>query len=63
LTRFLGANPFPFRSKTHRCFNPGKTAMDVLVVEFIGMAMVALCIIVLACPSRDPSSSRRRADY
>ena len=41
--------------------NPGEIAVDVLVIEFIGMAMVALCIIVLAHPCRG-RSSRRHTD-
>jgi hypothetical protein len=32
----------------------GGIAVDVLVLEFIGLAMVALCIIVLAVPSKRP---------
>jgi hypothetical protein len=39
--------------------NPGEIPVNVLVIEFIGMAMVALCIIVLAHPCRGPSSRRR----
>jgi hypothetical protein len=32
--------------------------VDVLVFEFMGLAMIALCIIVLAVPSRRPSARR-----
>jgi len=36
--------------------------VDVLVFEFMGLAMLALCLVVLAVPSqRQPS--RRVADY
>jgi hypothetical protein len=33
-------------------------AVDALVFEFIGLAMVALCVIVLAVPSGRPASRR-----
>jgi hypothetical protein len=35
--------------------------MDALVFEFMGLAMLALCVIVLAVPSRQrqPRSSRQ----
>jgi len=33
---------------------------DALVFEFMGLAMLALCIVVLAVPSRRPSGRRVR---
>jgi hypothetical protein len=40
----------------------GGIAVDVLVFEFMGLAMLALCLVVLAVPSqRQPS--RRVRDY
>jgi hypothetical protein len=33
-------------------------AVDALVFEFMGLAMVGLCVIVLAVPSRRPSVRR-----
>jgi hypothetical protein len=36
--------------------------VDALVFEFMGLAMVALCIIVLAVPCARPSARRLR-DY
>jgi hypothetical protein len=40
----------------------GGIAVDALVFEFMGLAMLALCIIVLAVPSQRRSSGRVR-DY
>jgi hypothetical protein len=38
----------------------GGIAVDALVFEFMGLAMIALCVIVLAIPcSRRPSSRVR----
>jgi hypothetical protein len=37
--------------------------VDALVFEFMGLAMLALCIIVLAVPSHRRSSARRISDY
>jgi hypothetical protein len=38
----------------------GKLVVDALVIEFMGLAMVALCLIVLAVPcSRRPSGRAR----
>jgi hypothetical protein len=37
-------------------------AVDVLTFEFLGLAMLALCIIVLAVPSRRPPG-RHVSDY
>jgi hypothetical protein len=39
-------------------FQSGEIAVDALVFEFMGMAMIGLCIIVLAVPSRPPSARR-----
>jgi hypothetical protein len=36
----------------------GVIAVDVLVFEFMGLAMFALCVVVLAVPSRRPSARR-----
>ena len=36
----------------------GDLAVDALVFEFMGLAMLALCVIVLAVPS-GPAASRR----
>jgi hypothetical protein len=36
--------------------------VDVLVFEFMGLAMLALCVVVLAVPSRRPPA-RRLSDY
>ena len=38
----------------------GDIAVDALVFEFIGLAMIALCIIVLAVPSQRRPSGRVR---
>jgi hypothetical protein len=37
--------------------------VDALVFEFMGLVMLALCIVVLAVPSSRPSSARRLSDY
>jgi hypothetical protein len=36
--------------------------VDALVFEFMGLAMLALCVVVLAIPSRRPPT-RRISDY
>jgi hypothetical protein len=41
---------------------PGEIDVDALVFEFIGLAMVALCVIVLAVPS-GRRASRRMPDF
>jgi hypothetical protein len=33
-------------------------AVDALVFEFMGLAMIGLCVVVLAVPSRRPSARR-----
>jgi hypothetical protein len=38
----------------------GDIAVDALVFEFIGLAMIALCVIVLAVPSQRRPSGRIR---
>jgi hypothetical protein len=38
----------------------GDLAVDALVFEFMGLAMIALCVIVLAVPSQRRSSGRVR---
>jgi hypothetical protein len=40
----------------------GETAVDALVFEFMGLAMLALCIAVIAVPSRRPPARHAR-DY
>jgi hypothetical protein len=40
----------------------GEKAVDALVFEFIGLAVLALCVVVLAVPSRRPPAQRIR-DY
>jgi hypothetical protein len=42
-------------------FIAGEIAVDALVFEFMGLAMVALCVIVLAVPS-GRRASRRYSD-
>jgi hypothetical protein len=37
--------------------------MDALVFEFMGLAMLALCVIVLAVPSSRRPSGRHIRDY
>jgi hypothetical protein len=37
--------------------------MDALVFEFMGLAMLALCVIVLAVPSSRRSTRGRVRDY
>ena len=37
--------------------------MDAVVFEFLGLAMLALCVIVLAVPSSRRSTDRRVRDY
>jgi hypothetical protein len=36
-------------------------AVDALVFEFMGLAMLALCVVVLAVPSRRPPARHIRA--
>jgi hypothetical protein len=38
----------------------GVIAVDALVFEFMGLAMVGLCVVVLAVPSERRSSRRLR---
>jgi len=40
----------------------GDIAVDALVFEFMGLALLALCVIVLAVPS-GPRPSRRTRQY
>jgi hypothetical protein len=40
----------------------GDTAVDALVFEFMGLAMLALCVVVVAVPS-GPRPSRRTRLY
>jgi len=40
----------------------GGFAVDALVFEFMGLAMLALCVVVLAVPSRRPPARPIR-DY
>jgi hypothetical protein len=37
--------------------------LDALVFEFMGLAMLALCVIVLATPSSQRQPGRRIRDY
>jgi hypothetical protein len=37
--------------------------MDALVFEFMGLAMLALCVVVLAVPSSQRSAIRRVRDF
>lgn len=37
--------------------------MDALVFEFMGLAMLALCVVVLVVPSSQRPSARRVSDY
>ena len=41
----------------------GGIAVDALVFEFMGLAMLALCVIVLAIPSSHRPPARRIRDY
>jgi hypothetical protein len=38
-------------------------AVDALVFEFMGLAMLALCVVVLAVPSRRPPAARHIREY
>jgi hypothetical protein len=40
----------------------GECAVDLLVVEFLGLAMLGLCVIVLAVPTSRRPSGRRVSD-
>jgi hypothetical protein len=40
----------------------GGIAVDALVFEFMGLAMLALCLVVLAVPARRPRG-RHVSDY
>jgi len=37
--------------------------MDALVFEFMGLTMLALCVIVVAVPSSQRSAGRRVGDF
>jgi hypothetical protein len=37
--------------------------VDALVFEFMGLAMLALCVVVLAVPSSQRPAGRRIRDY
>jgi hypothetical protein len=41
----------------------GEVAVDALVFEFMGLAMLALCVIVLAIPSSQRPPARRISDH
>jgi hypothetical protein len=41
----------------------GEITVDGLVFEFMGLAMLALCVIVLAIPSARRPRGRRISDY
>jgi len=41
----------------------GEITVDALVLEFIGLAMVALCVIVLAVPTSRRPSGRHASDF
>jgi hypothetical protein len=41
----------------------GEFSVDALVFEFTGLAMLALCIIVLAMPSTRQPSGRKVRDF
>jgi hypothetical protein len=47
-------NGFP----TILAFSFLEIAVDALVFEFMGLAMIGLCVIVLAVPCRRPSTRR-----
>ena len=38
-------------------------AVDALVFEFMGLAMLALCVVVLAVPSRRPPPARHIREH
>jgi hypothetical protein len=38
-------------------------AVDALVFEFMGLAMLALCVVVLAVPSRRPPAARHIREH
>jgi len=40
----------------------GGIAVDALVFEFMGLAMLGLCVVVLAVPSQRRPSARRIGD-
>jgi hypothetical protein len=40
----------------------GDFAVDALVFEFMGLAMLALCVVVLAVPASRRPSARRASD-
>jgi hypothetical protein len=40
----------------------GRIAVDALVFEFMGLAMLALCVIVVAVPSSRRPSDRHASD-
>jgi hypothetical protein len=41
----------------------GRLTLDALVFEFMGLAMLALCVIVLVVPSARKPSGRRVSDF
>jgi hypothetical protein len=41
----------------------GEIAVDALVFEFMGLAIVALCVIVLAVPTARRPSGRPAGDF
>jgi hypothetical protein len=41
----------------------GEITVDALVFEFMGLAMLALCVIVLAVPTSRRPSSRHASDF
>jgi hypothetical protein len=41
----------------------GRTVVDALVFEFTGLAMLALCVIVLAVPPARRPSGRHANDF
>jgi hypothetical protein len=41
----------------------GENIVDALVFEFMGLAMLALCVIVLAVPSARRPSGRHIGDF
>jgi hypothetical protein len=41
----------------------GELAVDALVFEFMGLAILALCVVVLAVPSSRRPSARHISDY
>jgi hypothetical protein len=64
-------SPTPFGARLHKLTNPqstpdnsngllGEIAVDAFAFEFLGMVMIALCLVVLAIPAgRRPSKHIR----